>query len=71
MFWTVDRIEDGVAVVELAPDLCRSLPLSALPPGVREGDVLRVTVDPALTRMRRDRQRRRLSRLIRRNPMPR
>ena len=69
MHWTVDRIEEDQAVIEVTADVMLTLPLSALPPETREGDVLAVSVDPALTMLRRDNARRRLSRLVHRPPM--
>jgi hypothetical protein len=52
----LDRIEDGTAVLVFDDDDARELPVHALPAGAREGDwlVLTLTVDPALTRARRD-----------------
>ncbi len=68
MHWTVDRLEGDQAVIEVTADAFIRLPVSALPPETREGDVLEVAVDPALTMLRRDNARRRLSRLVRRSP---
>jgi hypothetical protein len=47
--WVVDQIENGVASVEIDGHTTSTVPASVLPRGVREGDVLRVTVttDPA------------------------
>ena len=45
VFWTIDRIEGDVAVVELSAGKTVNLPLSALPQGVKEGSVLRLTLD--------------------------
>ena len=48
--WTVDAIEDSprgrLARVERADGLTFDVPLSALPPGVREGDLLAVQEGP-------------------------
>lgn len=41
----VDRIEGDVAVVEWREDAFGELPVSSLPPGVGEGDLLWVTLD--------------------------
>ncbi len=43
--WIIDRIEGEVAVVEIAAGKTVDVPLSALPDGVAEGTVLRITVD--------------------------
>lgn len=47
--WVIDQIENGVAAVEMGGDHVVTIPLAVLPPGVKEGDVLRVTMslDPA------------------------
>ena len=45
-FWTIDRIEGEIAVVEIAEGKTVDIPLSALPEGVREGSVLRIETDP-------------------------
>lgn len=39
--WSVDRIEEGVAVLEDQQRRQLSLPAERLPPGTREGDCLR------------------------------
>lgn len=59
---TVDRLEDGFAVVELHEDAFIDVPLALLPPAVREGDRL-------VFRRRRGHTRVRLARL-RRTPAP-
>lgn len=41
---TIDRIEDGIAVLEHPSGRTRTVPASALPEGAREGD--RLIVDP-------------------------
>jgi DUF3006 family protein len=47
--WVIDQIENGVAAVEINGDNVLTIPIEVLPKGVREGDVLRVTIaqDPA------------------------
>ena len=47
--WVVDQLENGVASVEIDGKATATVPMSILPKGVREGDVLRVTIhqDPA------------------------
>lgn len=42
----VDRIEEGRAALEVDGRELVNLPLWMLPPGVREGDVLRVGIEP-------------------------
>ena len=37
---TIDRIEEGFAVIELDSDNYIDIPLKYLPPGVKEGDKL-------------------------------
>ena len=44
-FWVIDRIEGEIAVVEIAEGKTVNLPLSALPEGVKEGTVLRLSID--------------------------
>jgi hypothetical protein len=47
--WVIDQIENGVASVEINGRNIVTIPVEVLPKGVREGDVLRVTIsqDPA------------------------
>lgn len=56
---SIDRIEDGVAVlvIEEDPSGLIYLPVSLIPPGCREGDVLTLTLesDPAGTAAARER----------------
>ena len=42
--WVVDQIENGIASVEIDGKATITLPIGALPKGVREGDVLRATI---------------------------
>lgn len=56
----IDRMEDGVAICEDEARRLYSFPLSALPPGVGEGDALdyfeeenRLVPNPARTRLLR------------------
>ncbi len=44
MQWIVDRIEEGIAVVE-TDNGCFNLPLWALPEGITEGSVITVKED--------------------------
>jgi hypothetical protein len=45
---SIDRIEEGVAVLLMRDDPLGwiHVPVSLLPPGCREGDVLTLTLDP-------------------------
>lgn len=45
-FWTIDRIEGEIAVVEIAEGKTVNIPRSALPEGTKEGSVLRIGIDP-------------------------
>ena len=47
--WVIDQIENGVAAVEVDGNHVVTVPVAILPAGVKEGDVLRVTMsqDPA------------------------
>lgn len=64
----VDRIENGIAALELEGRAMQMLPLSLLPEGVAEGDVLlerdgRYIIDRAETSRRREENRRLFERL--------
>ena len=76
--YIIDRIEDGIAVLEcLDTDLGNrdemlELPRAALPKGVREGQVLRkdgdgFTIDYEATQKRRDNMRSRLDKLLKKD----
>ena len=43
--WVVDQIEESTASIEVDGDRMISVPRSVLPTGVREGHVLRVTIE--------------------------
>ncbi|HEX9483074.1 MAG TPA: DUF3006 domain-containing protein [Gemmatimonadaceae bacterium] len=45
--WAVDGIEDGVARIEEDGARIRSIPVYLLPPGTKEGQLLRVVIDSA------------------------
>lgn len=47
--WVVDKVENGMASVEIDGNVMLSVPVGILPEGVREGDVLRAAIahDPA------------------------
>ena len=53
--WTIDSIEEGIAAIEVDGGArLIHLPLAALPEGVAEGDVLRVTREGARVVIERD-----------------
>ncbi|HEX6590018.1 MAG TPA: DUF3006 domain-containing protein [Longimicrobiales bacterium] len=52
--WVVDHIEERVAAIEVGGARLIHMPLEALPAGVAEGDVLRVTRDGARVLIERD-----------------
>ncbi len=54
MKWIIDRLENGFAVVELENKEIINIPKSALPEGVREGDVICVSVDSRETQDRKE-----------------
>ncbi len=58
----VDRIEGELAVLELDGQSV-TVPVALLPPGTREGDVLRLVVDPDATHAQHTDAERRLERL--------
>ena len=43
--WVVDQMEEGTASIEVDGDRMITVPRRMLPNGVREGHVLRVTID--------------------------
>ena len=45
-FWTIDRFEGEIAVVEIAEGKTVNIPRAALPDGIKEGAVLRIEIDP-------------------------
>lgn len=51
----IDRFEDGFAVVELSDKTFIHIPLSELPEGSKEGDVLKLEIDRKETDQRKDR----------------
>ena len=59
----VDRFEGEWAVVQVDGGSSVDLPVSVLPEGTREGDVLVLRVDPEATRAARDEARALLDRL--------
>ncbi|HIT20462.1 MAG TPA: DUF3006 domain-containing protein [Candidatus Scybalosoma faecavium] len=53
--WIIDRIQDEIASVEVEEGKVISIPVSALPEGSQEGDVLCIVRDEKKTAERRDR----------------
>lgn len=53
MTWIIDRIENDIAVCEIE-SFTIDIPLSALPEGVQEGDVISLSVDKAQTADRKE-----------------
>lgn len=49
MKWIIDRIENDIAVCEAGDNYFLDIPLHTLPNGVKEGDVLNVSIDKAET----------------------
>ena len=49
----VDRIEEDFAVCEIEESNFANLPLKALPDGVKEGDVIHISVDADETEKRK------------------
>jgi hypothetical protein len=43
--WIVDSIEESMASVEVDGKTMMTLPVAMLPAGVRQGDILRVTIE--------------------------
>lgn len=64
MDWIIDRIEDGIAAVEVEEGKVVSVPVSALPKGCEEGDVLCIVRDEEKTAKRRERMEKRLNGLF-------
>lgn len=58
MFLSVDRIEEAVAVCEREDGSFLRLPLEELPPGIREGMVLREEAGGYVPDMREEQRRR-------------
>lgn len=54
MKYIIDRIEDSIAVAELEDLSTVDIPLSALPKGVKEGDVINVSIDENETQSRKE-----------------
>lgn len=54
MKWTVDRIENGFAVCETEDGTMIDIKLSALPKGIKECDVIHISVDKTETNQRKE-----------------
>ncbi len=55
MNWIIDRIENNIAVCEYDTAKTIDIPLSALPDGVKEGDVLTLCLSSVQTENRQER----------------
>ncbi len=55
MKWIIDRIENNIAVCELENGEMLDVKISALPKGIREGDVINLSVDETETNERKER----------------
>ncbi|MBQ1935847.1 MAG: DUF3006 domain-containing protein [Clostridia bacterium] len=52
---TIDRITDGIALVEYADGKTEKLPAALLPEGAQEGDILELTLLPQERKSRENR----------------
>lgn len=55
MKWIIDRIENNIAVCELENGETLDVKISALPKGIKEGDVIKLSVDETETNERKER----------------
>lgn len=55
MKWIIDRIENNIAVCELENGEMLDVKISALPKGIKEGDVITLSVDETETNERKER----------------
>lgn len=55
MKWIIDRIENNIAVCELENGEMLDVKISALPKGIKEGDVIKLSVDETETNERKER----------------
>lgn len=55
MKWIIDRIENNIAVCELENGEMLDVKISALPKGIKEGDVIKLSVDEIETNERKER----------------
>lgn len=54
MEWIIDRIEENIAVVEICNGRVIEIPISALPSGVSENDVITVEISNNKTEERKE-----------------
>ena len=54
MKWIIDRIENNTAVCEIGNGKTIDVILDALPEGVKEGDVINISVDTTETENRKE-----------------
>lgn len=55
MKWIIDRIENNIAVCELENGELLDVKISALPKGIKEGDVIKLSVDETEANERKER----------------
>ncbi len=63
MLWIVDRIENGIAVIETESGTLE-LELKYLPEGTKEGNVIKLTLSPEEEQKRRERIKKKMDRLF-------
>ena len=63
MLWIVDRIENGIAVIETESGTLE-LELKYLPEGTKEGNVIKLTLSPEEEKKRRERIKKKMDRLF-------
>ncbi|MCM1115177.1 MAG: DUF3006 domain-containing protein [Clostridium sp.] len=55
MTWIVDRIENGIAVCEIADGKTIDVPVTALPADIKEGDVITLSYNAEEAAKRKER----------------
>ncbi len=63
MLWIVDRIENGIAVIETESGTLE-LELKYLPDGTKEGNVIKLTLSPEEEQKRQERIKKKMDRLF-------
>lgn len=63
MLWIVDRIENGIAIIETESGTLE-LELKYLPEGTKEGNVIKLTLSPEEEQKRRERIKKKMDRLF-------
>ncbi len=63
MLWIVDRIENGIAIIETESGTLE-LELKYLPEGTKEGSVIKLTLSPEEEQKRRERIKKKMDRLF-------